>query len=150
MERHPSVAWSRLVAIGLAIFLWPDTVDAQLAPTGAHYAGRPTDTGHAGPTDSGGYAASVPLDLPSSRGGLPIPVQIVSGTKGVGAAGLGWDVPLSFVHVDTFIAGHRPTYAPGEPVAARQRITVSLPGRRVEMLPQGAAASRCSIFDTRS
>jgi hypothetical protein len=51
--------------------------EAQLAPTGGHYGGRPSDTGHGGFVNStGGYAASIPLDLPSARNGLPVPVQV--------------------------------------------------------------------------
>jgi hypothetical protein len=65
--------------------LWQRESAAQLAPTGTHYAGRPTDTGYGGPNDHGGYATSVQLDLPPSRGGLPVPMQIVSGGRGFGA-----------------------------------------------------------------
>src|SRR5262245_33947669 len=37
---------------------------------------------------------SIPLDLPGARGGLPVPVAVVSGAPRVGAAGLGWDVRI--------------------------------------------------------
>ena len=36
---------------------------AQLAPSGEHYAGRATSS----------FAASIPLELPSPRGALPVP-----------------------------------------------------------------------------
>src|SRR6185436_19705356 len=82
---------------------------AQLAPTGAHYAAQASDTGFSGSVNSsGGYGASVPLDLPAARGGLPVPVSIVYGERGVGAAGLGWDVPLSYIYRDRTIAHRRP------------------------------------------
>lgn len=110
---------------------------AQIAPTGAHYAGRPSDTGHAGPNDSGGYAASIPLDLPASRGGLPLPLQVSSGAKGFGAAGVGWDVPLSYVLVDRSFVHRRPAMTPGATPTPRERITVSLLGQRVEMIRSG-------------
>ena len=72
----------------LAVLLTPLTAAAQLAPTGGHYAARASDTGFAGAVNpSGGYGASVPLDLPTARGGLPVPVQIVYGGHRVGAAG---------------------------------------------------------------
>ena len=97
------------VLTALIAVAWPMSVKAQIAPTGAHYAGRATDTGHAALTDSGGYAAAVPFELPPSRGGLPVPVQLVSGSRGFGAAGVGWDVPLSFVQFD-FIGHRRPAF----------------------------------------
>jgi hypothetical protein len=132
---------SKQLFVWLTLFamtsLWSRPSAAQLAPTGAHYAGRPSDTGHSGPNDQGGYPASIPLDLPSSRGGLPVPVQIVSGARGFGAAGVGWDIPLSYVMVDNSLAHRRPAMAPGATVKPRERVTLSLLGRNVEMLPQG-------------
>src|SRR5262249_7461977 len=110
---------------------------AQLAPTGSHYGGRASDTGHQGPSDRGGYATSIPLDFPPAHGGLPVPVQIVSGGKGFGAAGVGWDVPLSYVYVDNSFANRRPALLPNGTPTARKRISVSLPGRHEEMLPRG-------------
>lgn len=120
-------------------FLWDRPANAQLAPTGAHYAGRASDTGHTGPNAGGGYAASVALELPPARGGLPVPVQIVSGSRGFGAAGLGWDVPLAYVLVDKSFAHRRPVFLSGLAAVQRKRITVVLPGRRTEMvlLPSG-------------
>ena len=132
---------SKQFSVWLTLFamtsLWSRPSAAQLAPTGAHYAGRPSDTGHSGPNDQGGYPASIPLDLPSSRGGLPLPVQIVSGARGFGAAGVGWDIPLSYVFVDDSYAHRRPAMAPGVGVTPRERISLSLLGRSVEMLRQG-------------
>ena len=127
-----------LALMALATFAVPS--HAQMAPTGSHYGGRPTDTGFSGVSDQGGFAASVPLDLPPSRGGLPIPLQIVSGGRGVGAAGLGWDVPLSYVLVDSSIQRRRPMYQPGAATAPRERITVVLPGRSAEMVQTGTGS----------
>ena len=119
--------------------LWCRPAAAQLAPTGNHYAGRASDTGHTGPSASGGYATSIPFEFPASRGGLPIPVQVVSGTRGFGALGLGWDVPLSFVHVDSSFVRRRPAMGSVvPPPAPRQRVTVSLLGRSIEMVPYGS------------
>src|SRR5438105_2165292 len=89
-------------------FLAPRVSEAQLAPTGAHYAARSSDTGYAGPNGSGGYSTRVPLDLPAARGGLPVPLQIVSGAPRYGALGVGWDIPLSYVYMDYSVARHRP------------------------------------------
>ena len=129
------LAWLTLLSTAL---LLPSSAEAQIAPTGAHYAGRPSDTGHVGPTDGGGFAASIPLDLPASRGGLPVPLQVVSGTKGFGAAGVDWDVPLSYVLVDKSFGHRRPAMSPGTAASGRERISISLLGRRVEMIPKGS------------
>src|SRR5690242_12856820 len=102
----------------LAVFAWfilavlrtPLPATAQFAPImGTHYAARSSDTGFQGAVNAvGGYEASVPLDLPAADGGLPVPVQVVYGGHRVGAAGLGWDVPLSFIVRNTTIAHRRP------------------------------------------
>ncbi|MEO6776812.1 MAG: FG-GAP-like repeat-containing protein [Kofleriaceae bacterium] len=110
---------------------------AQLAPTGSHYGGRPSDTGHVEPNGQGGYSASVPLEFPASRAGLPIPLQIASGTRGFGAAGVGWDIPLSYVFIDDSFARRRPARTSTNGIAARERATIALIGRNLEMLRQG-------------
>src|SRR3954452_18187419 len=88
-----------LLAVTGALTPWPSA--AQLAPTGGHYAARPSDTGYQynGPNAIGAFATSVPLTLPPARGGLPVPLQLAFGARGFGAAGLGWDVPLAYVQV---------------------------------------------------
>jgi hypothetical protein len=88
-------------------------------------------------TDQGGFSASVPLELPPARGGLPLPLQITSGARGFGAVGLGWDIPLSYLLFDNSLAHRRPAYAPAAPAAPRSRVTVALPGRTAEMIPIG-------------
>src|SRR6266496_692980 len=105
--RH-SMAWRTWLSLGvfsLAAALAARPARAQLAPTGGHYAARASDTGfEGGVSSSGQYGASVPLDFPGAHHGLPIPVEIVYGEHGVGAAGLGWDVPLSYIRRDTTMA----------------------------------------------
>jgi hypothetical protein len=59
----------------LAASLVPMPAAAQRARLGGHDAGRPSDTGVAGMVSPTGRSqASVPLDLPAARGGLPIPL----------------------------------------------------------------------------
>jgi len=128
------LAWLTLFAVTV---LWERPSSAQLAPTGTHYAGRPSDTGFDGPNEHGGYSATVPLEFPAARGGLPIPLQVVSGGRGYGAAGAGWDIPLYSVLVDDSFAHRRPAAKAGAAIASRRRVTVSLPGRSFEMLPRG-------------
>ena len=46
----------------------------------------------------GNLAVSLPLVFPSPRGGLPLPFTVsYTGSNRVGAAGLGWDVPIAGV-----------------------------------------------------
>ena len=82
----------------------------------------------------GGYDASVPLDLPEARGGLPVPLRISYGDNKVGAAGLGWDVALSYIFVDTSIAHHRPIGSPNAAPQARERVFLVLDGQRIDLV----------------
>lgn len=62
--------WRLVGPLWPALVVWLTSVpaSAQYAPTGDHYAGRTSDTGFAGAVNSqGGYAASVPLDLPPAE-----------------------------------------------------------------------------------
>jgi RHS repeat-associated protein len=135
------LAWSII-----AVLLMPLPATAQLAPVmGAHYAGRSSDTGFKGAVNSlGGYGLSVPLDLPAARGGLPVPVQVVYGGNRVGAAGLGWDVPLSYVFRSATIAHRRPKPGPffsvtvPTPINPPVEYSVMLSGERVELVRNAA------------
>ena len=134
---------SRLcIVFGLVASMWPGPVTAQLAPTGGHYAGRACDTGHQPGivNASGGYGASVPLELPAARGGLPVPLHISFGARGVGAAGLGWDVPLSYVRRDLSFAGRRPALRVDQTPQGREQVLLSLQGQTHRHGPQGIGA----------
>ena len=103
-----------LIFCVLAVTSAPKPAAAQLAPTGGHYDGRSSDTGREGQINSSGdYQTSVPLDLPPARGGLPLPLSIVSSGRRMGAAGLGWDVPLSYILRENTFTHRRPAGAPG-------------------------------------
>ncbi len=126
--------------LGLCLFLLPVPVAlAQLAPSGDHYAGKPSDTGRGGElvNATGSIAASVPLQLPDSREALPIPIQIAYG-GGFGAGGVGWHLPLSYVQHDRTFARRRPASAPNAIPSPRARTYVSLLGQTVELAPSGA------------
>src|SRR5262245_1539919 len=126
---------ARLVAFVLAILalLIAKTANAQLAPTGGHYADRGSDT--SGAVNSlGGYSVSVPLDLPEARGGLPVPLAVVYGTRGFGAAGVGWDVPLSYVRRDRTFAHRRPAHPFSSEPQPREQVTLSLAGQAFEFI----------------
>ena len=104
---------------------------SQLAPTGEHYAGRASDTGYFGGliNATGAYPATIPLDLPAARGGLPVPLQIVYRSHGVGAAGLGWDIPLSYIQRDRTFAHRRPLSGANMLPVPRERAYFSLSGQ---------------------
>src|SRR5262245_55836866 len=122
--------------VALLEALWTYQATAQqdpMAPMGAHFAGHGPNLG-----GGSGYAASVPLDLPPARGGLPVPVSVVHTGTPMGAAGRGWDVPLSFVREDRSFAHRRPSGRLGGAAVMRPRVTLSLFGEMTELVPQGA------------
>src|SRR4051812_13912447 len=102
-------SWFVFSCVALVATLAPRPAAAQLAPLGGHYGAKSSDTGYEGDVNSsGGYRALVPFDFPAARGNMPIPVQLVYGDRGVGAAGAGWDIPLSYIQRDTTLAKRRP------------------------------------------
>ncbi|MEP7043276.1 MAG: RHS repeat-associated core domain-containing protein [Dokdonella sp.] len=112
---------------------------AQWEPSGGHYAARPSDTGFAGSVNaSGGYSTQVPLELPSIRGGLPTPLQIAYGGNKVGAAGLGWDVPLSYIAHQTTLAHRRPINAVEQAPQAREQWLLVLDGQSTLLVRNAA------------
>ncbi|NNB88541.1 RHS repeat-associated core domain-containing protein [Corallococcus exiguus] len=129
------------LALGLLLGLSPGVGVAQLAPTGGHYGGRASDTGTApgAVNASGGYSASIPLELPASRGGMPVPLSIGSGTRGVGAVGLGWDIPLSYIRRDMTFAHRKPQVGSSVP-AGREQVTLFLQGQVLDLVPRQVSA----------
>ena len=127
----------KLVVFTIALIaVASDNAAAQLSPTGSHYAGRATDTGTSSVSNMGGYSTAVPFDLIPARGGLPVPVAVTSGARGVGAAGLGWDIPISTIRRDVSLARRRPAYQPGAAATAREAIVLALNGQTFEMIPR--------------
>lgn len=113
---------------------------AQEAPTGAHYANRPSDTGYGGTfvNATGAFPASVPLELPAARGGIPIPLTVVYTGRGVGAAGSGWEIPLSYIQYDHTFAHRRPKYTGAHVLPTlRERAYLSLLGQGSELVRDG-------------
>ena len=139
------LARSLAALVGLVVAALPSVVLAQTAPViGDHYAARASDTGFAGAVNSsGGYGASVPLDLPGARGGLPVPVEVALGGRRFGAAGLGGDVPLSFIRHNPAcflgapcnIAHRRPVSDGDAAPEARDQYSVMLNGSSIDLVP---------------
>lgn len=128
---EPNIRW---VLIGLVLCSIRATALAQIEPLGAHYGGRTSDTGFADVSNStGGYVTAVPLELPPTRDGTTVPLQILSGGSRVGAAGAGWDVPLSYVMVDNSIDRRKPRYDTAQ-TRARQRVSVTINAQSTEMV----------------
>ncbi|AKQ68271.1 hypothetical protein A176_005183 [Myxococcus hansupus] len=143
MKPMSSSPWLGL-AMGLVLGLWSSPGVAQLAPTGGHYGGRASDTGTSpgAVNASGGYSASIPLELPTSRGGLPVPISINSGTRGVGAVGLGWDIPLSYIRRDMTFAHRKPQVGSSTNIApaGREQVTLFLQGQVMDLVPRQVSA----------
>src|SRR5438105_2829950 len=112
------MTWRRCATFSItiaftAIAALSATAWAQVAPSGAnsHSAAKASDTGFSPMVNaSGGFSAAVPLDIPPAKRGLPVPVSVVYGGRAVGAAGMGWDVPLTYIIRDTSFAHRLPWY----------------------------------------
>jgi RHS repeat-associated protein len=112
---------------------------AQLAPNGNHYAGRASDTGAGGSAvdATGNLPQTIMFDLPPARGDIPLPLQVVYGGQRLGAAGVGWDVPLSYLQQDATFAHRRPASAPDAAPVPRQHTSLSLLGQSSDLIAQG-------------
>ena len=127
-----NLSCSRVAVLGLALGVSPAALaqEAQVAPpVGDHAGARASDTGFADAVNSsGGYQASVPLDLPKAKGDLPVPVSVVYGGNRFGAAGLRWDVPFSSIHRHVSIANRRPANIPEIAPQPREQVSLSFDG----------------------
>ena len=145
-------AWSLTLSSMSLLTLLSLPARAQVvAPTGGHHAGRPSDTGFSGLVNAtGGFSESVALDLPADRSGLPIPVQVVYGGTSVGAAGLGWDIPISYVRRETRLSHRLPSVFPDGTIivdgngadgssspVGREQVTLNLLGQHFVMMRKG-------------
>jgi hypothetical protein len=139
-KRSLARSLAAVMSLSLAAALSAPAALAQDAPViGGHYAARASDTGFAGAVNStGGYGASVPLDLPSVRGGLPLPLSVVYGGSQFGAAGLGWDVPLSFIRRALTIAHRRPANIADASLQPREQLSLTLNGSGTDLIRNGA------------
>ncbi len=132
----------RTTLFGLVISFVTVQAEAQLKACRWALCGRASDAGFAGAVNSlGGYGTSVPLDLLAARSGLPVPMQIVYGRHRVGAAGLGWDVPLSYIFRDTTIARRQLANNPDASLQAREHVLLMLDGQRIDLVHNAAATA---------
>lgn len=114
----------------LTLFAAISTSHAQVSPTGAHhFTALGGGSGGAGAPGS----ASIPLELPASRKGLPVPLSIVyTGSPRVGAAGVGWDIPVSSVRESRSIMRRKPGVVDG---VVPDRLVMTLGGATALMVP---------------
>lgn len=109
---------------------------AQQAPLGAHHAGPGSAAGSGSVSPTGGFGAAIPLDVPTARGQVPVPLALAyTGSPRVGEGGVGWSVPFSYVTRTSSFAGSRPsdTVQYGQP-RLRDQVTVVLGGRSIPMI----------------
>ncbi|HEY6175717.1 MAG TPA: RHS repeat-associated core domain-containing protein, partial [Kofleriaceae bacterium] len=127
--------------MGALLAAQPAWAQLSLPPAG------PSGGGFAG-ANSGGYGASVPLDFPAAHGGLPVPVQITYSEHGVGAAGRGWDVPLSYIRDDTTIVRRRPVGTANVAPAPREQVSLTLSGRSTDLILAGTVNTNTVTVST--
>jgi hypothetical protein len=63
-----------------------------------------------------------------------VPVRLVFGGRRFGAAGLGWDVPLSSISRNVRLTHRRPANNPDTSPQAREQLTLSLEGGGIELV----------------
>ena len=131
---------------GLALAL-PTIAQAQVAPAiGDHPAARPSDTGFADAVNStGGYGASLPLNLPGVKGGLPLPLSVVYGGHRFGAAGRSWDVPFSSIRRNVTVAHRRPASNPDASPQGREQLSLN----GTDLVPMGQNSTGQNIWRAR-
>src|SRR6185369_6868747 len=66
---------------------------------------------------------------------LPVPIGVTYGGDRLGAAGVGFDVPLSFVRRDLNLMHRRPAEQPGQAVTPREQVVLSLGGQMLDLVP---------------
>src|ERR1051325_7131614 len=135
--------WSSLscFVFGAAMAAQPAWAQLSLPPAG------PSGGGFAG-ANSGGYGGSGPLDFPAAHGVLPVPVQITYSEHGVGAAGRGWDVPLSYIRDDTTIVRRRPVGTANVAPAPREQVSLTLSGRSTDLILAGTVNTNTVTVST--
>lgn len=113
---------------------------AQVAPMGAHNMTLGEGNGVlSSVSPTGGMAASVPITLPSARGGIPLPLSInYTAASRIGAGGAGWDIPLSYVRMSTSAMRRKPAIGNtgAAPTQVPMRLMVSLGGATMIMVPR--------------
>ncbi len=101
----------------LCLLAFTGHAGAQITPVGGHHPTRGPGGGlEAGVSPTGGYNTAVPLELPSPRGQIPVPLTVTyTGGTRAGAAGVGFDVPLSYVRMSRQLRGRKPAIDGGPP-----------------------------------
>lgn len=132
-------AWAHiaLAVLGASVVARSDASAA--SSEGSVLAVETSPVGNA-PTDgtvstTGSYSTLAPLELPVPRGDLVVPLSLVyDGSRRLGAAGVGWDIPLSYVEVSSTLSRRKPN---GSTTVA-QRVLLNIDGNATLMVQTDA------------
>ena len=129
--------------LSLPFVLWchfasaTDPGDRTFTPLGGGQIGGSASVGA-----KGNLALALPLKLPSPRGGVPLPFTIsYNGSNVVGAAGMGWDIPIPGVTWQHNLSRRKPIYRfDGQPdPATADRVMVDMGNGPTVMAPTDTA-----------
>jgi hypothetical protein len=70
---------------------------------------------------------------------MPVPAKIIYTEHGFGAAGLGWDVPLSYIRRNTSVAHRRPQGTANVNPQPREQLSLVLQGQGIDLVPTATA-----------
>ncbi len=123
--------------IALIALMNPSRASAQVvAPSASNDLTVGPGTSSSNVTPTGLTSASVPLQLPTPRGNVPLPLSInYTGSTHMGAAGSGWEIPLSFVRRSASTWHRKPSLASTAEDFVPERMILSLGGATMVMLP---------------
>jgi hypothetical protein len=129
---------ARLWVLAAVAWLVPTIAAAQSIAPGTPMGGRATDTGFSGTVNStGGLTQSVPFDFPPERTGIPLPVRLVHSGRRMGIAGLGWDLPLSYIQRERSLLRRLPSADANGNVMMSERLVLALNGETHVLVRKG-------------
>ncbi len=124
----------RSLVLASLLFFLPKIGQSQVSPTGGHHSASAQTHGIEGGLNAvGAFSLTIPLTLPESRSGLPLPLSIeYFGGARVGAAGVGWSIPLSYVRRSTSVSTRLPSQ---NALTSPERLSVVVAGASYTLTP---------------
>jgi RHS repeat-associated protein len=123
--------------LSLSVAYATDPAERAFTPLGGGSLGNPTTVGA-----RGNLIASLPLLLPDPHGGLPLPFAVAyTGSNLVGAAGVGWDIPIAGVTRQRNLSRRKPLHrfqGQADPAPA-ERVFVDIGSGPMLMSPTNTA-----------